>query len=237
MNTRLTSAPVWAQTIQRLLGCLTLTLCALGSMLGSAFAEGQTSPLPDATIGATLAAKPGKQTAVFAGGCFWGVEAVFLHVKGVLSSTSGYAGGSAATASYPTVSGGNTGHAEAVEVVFDPAVISYGQLLKIFFSVAHDPTQLNRQGPDHGTHYRSAIFTTSPEQQRVAETYVKQLTAAKVFRQPIVTKIDPLPRFFPAEAYHQGYLARNMTQPYIVINDLPKLAALESSFPALYRKR
>ena len=204
--------------------------------IGGAHAEGEVKPLPDPALGNALAPKAGKQVAVFAGGCFWGVEAVFLHVKGVLSSTSGYAGGSAASASYEVVSRGTTGHAESVQVEFDPAVVSYGQLLKIFFTAAHDPTQLNRQGPDYGPHYRSAIFTTSTEQQRIAEAYVKQLEAAKVYRERIVTQITPLPRFFQAEAYHIGYLARNLSQPYIVINDLPKLAALEKKFPALYRK-
>lgn len=229
-----------ARQLRSLCASLGLSMAlALGLALGLvslARAEGHVAPLPDPAIGNALAAKPGKETAVFAGGCFWGVEAVFLHVKGVLSSTSGYAGGSAASASYEAVSTGQTGHAEAVQVVFDPSVVSYGQLLKVFFSAAHNPTQLNYQGPDHGTQYRSAIFTTTPEQSRAATAYIKQLEAAKVFRAPIVTQVGSLPRFFTAEPYHLNYLARNMTQPYIVINDLPKLAALEKDFPKLYRK-
>jgi len=175
------------------------------------------------------------QTAVFAGGCFWGVEAVFKHVNGVISSTSGYAGGSASTADYETVSGGKTGHAESVQVVFDPKRITYGQLLKVFFSVAHNPTELNRQGPDHGTQYRSAIFTTGDEQNAVAQAYVEQLKKSKVYPNPIVTQVSALPRFYPAEAYHQNYLAGHMMQPYIVFNDLPKLDALKATFPDLYR--
>ena len=215
---------------------LSWSVILLAALLGQACAEGQKGPLPDAKIGNALAAKSGKESAVFAGGCFWGVEAVFLHTKGVISSTSGYAGGTAPTANYEAVSAGSTQHAEAVQVVFDPSKISYGQLLKIFFAVAHNPTELNRQGPDHGPQYRSAIFTTSPEQDKAAKSYIQQLEAAKLFDRPIVTTVGPLPRFFQAEAYHLGYLARNMNQPYIVINDLPKLAALEKTFPALYRR-
>lgn len=174
-------------------------------------------------------------TAVFAGGCFWGVDAVFRHVRGVVHVSSGYAGGSAATAHYPIVSTGMTGHAESVQVVYDPARISYERLLQVFFTVAHDPTELNRQGPDVGTQYRSAVFYASPEQQRAAQGYLARLTRDGIFDRPIVTQVVPLTRFYPAEAYHQDYLARHRNQPYIVYNDLPKLRRLERRYPGLYR--
>lgn len=176
-----------------------------------------------------------EQTAVFAGGCFWGVDAVFKHVRGVSEVESGYAGGSASTASYGQVSNGNTGHAEAVRVRFDPAKVSFQQLLHVFVSVAHDPTQLNRQGPDVGSQYRSAIFYTSPEQQKSAQGYIRQLTAARAFPTPIVTQVVPLQQFYPAEDYHQNYLALHPDQPYIVIHDMPKLEQLRKQFPALYQ--
>lgn len=180
-------------------------------------------------------AAPAEQTAVFAGGCFWGVDAVFKHVRGVSDVVSGYAGGSAATANYEQVSQGNTGHAESVRVRFNPAQVSYQQLLQVFFSVAHDPTQLNRQGPDVGSQYRSAIFYTSAEQQKIAQGYVQQLTAARTFAAPIVTQVVPLQQFYPAEDYHQNYLALHPRQPYIVVNDMPKLEQLRKQFPALYQ--
>ncbi|MFC2254129.1 peptide-methionine (S)-S-oxide reductase MsrA [Labrys portucalensis] len=185
----------------------------------------------------TLDSRPGaaSETAVLAGGCFWGVQGVFQHVKGVTSAVSGYAGGTADTARYETVSTGSTGHAEAVRIRFDPRLISYGRILQIYFSVAHDPTQLNRQGPDSGTQYRSQIFTTSAEQARIAAAYVSQLDGAKTFARPIATRIAPLRGFFSAEAYHQDYLTRHPTQPYIAINDLPKVAALQQLFPTVYR--
>jgi peptide-methionine (S)-S-oxide reductase len=192
------------------------------------------APLPDPKIDAPLATAAGTQTAVFAGGCFWGVEAVFEHVKGVTQVVSGYSGGSADTAKYDAVSSGNTGHAESVRVSYDPSRISYGQLLKVFFSVAHDPTELNRQGPDTGTQYRSAVFFANDEQQRVAESYIAQLQAARALPRPIVTQVTPLQAFYEAEAYHQDYLVRHPNQPYIVINDLPKIADLQRQFPALY---
>lgn len=176
----------------------------------------------------------GRQTAVFAGGCFWGVEAVFRHTRGVLSATPGYAGGAATTANYDQVSSGTTGHAEAVQVEYDPQKISYGQLLKVFFSVAHDPTQLNHQGPDHGTQYRSAIFTGSDQQAKVARAYIAQLQAARMFSASIVTQVTALPAFYPAENYHHDYLARHPNQPYIVMYDLPKLEQLRVQFPQLY---
>jgi peptide-methionine (S)-S-oxide reductase len=178
---------------------------------------------------------PTTETAVFAGGCFWGVDAVFKHVKGVVQVVSGYAGGGSLTAHYEIVSTGETGHAESVEITYDPAQVSYRQLLQIFFSVAHDPTELNRQGPDEGTQYRSAIFYTNADQQRAAQAYIAELTHTHVYSKPIVTQVVPLGHFYPAEAYHQNYLALHMTQPYIVINDLPKVHKLEQTFPALYR--
>jgi peptide-methionine (S)-S-oxide reductase len=176
------------------------------------------------------------ETAVFAGGCFWGVDAVFKHVKGVVQVVSGYAGGKAPTAHYELVSTGETGHAESVEVTYDPAQVSYRQLLQVFFTVAHDPTELNRQGPDMGPQYRSAIFYSSDEQQRAAQAYIAELSRTHLFAKPIVTQVVPLDRFYAAEAYHQNYLAQHMTQPYIVYNDLPKLDKLEKTFPALYRQ-
>jgi len=183
----------------------------------------------------SASAAPTEQTAVFAGGCFWGVDAVFKHVKGVSEVVSGYAGGSAATAQYEQVSDGNTGHAESVRVRFNPAQVSYQQLLQVFFSVAHDPTQLNRQGPDTGSQYRSVIFYTSAEQQKIAQGYIQQLTAARIFSEPIVTQVVPLQQFYPAEEHHQNYLALHPFQPYIVFNDMPKLEQLRKQFPALYQ--
>jgi len=191
-------------------------------------------PLPDPATDIPLATASGTETAVFAGGCFWGVEAVFENTKGVSKAVSGYAGGTVASPSYEQVSSGRTGHAEAVSVTYDPSKVSYGQLLKVFFAVAHNPTELNRQGPDVGTQYRSAIYYMNPEQQRVAQAYIAQLGAAKSFPRPIVTEVAPLKKFYDAEAYHQDYLVRNPTQPYIVIHDLPKLAALKKELPALY---
>jgi peptide-methionine (S)-S-oxide reductase len=173
--------------------------------------------------------------AVLAGGCFWGVQGVFQHVKGVTGAVSGYAGGNPQTAGYEAVSLGGTGHAESVQVTFDPRQVSYGRLLQVFFSVAHDPTELNRQGPDTGTQYRSAIFPTNAEQAEAAKAYVAQLDQAHAFKAPIVTSIEPGHGFYPAEAYHQDFLTRNPTYPYIVVNDLPKVAALKSAFPDLYR--
>ena len=202
--------------------------------LAMACSSAAVGTLPDPTVDTPKAAVSGQATAVFAGGCFWGVEAVFKHVKGVTKSTSGYSGGSQMTAKYMVVGTGTTGHAESVEVKYDPSQVTYGQLLRVFFSVAHDPTQLNRQGPDWGTQYRSAIFFATPEQERVAKAYIAQLDAAKVYAKPIVTEVAPLKGFYSAEDYHQDYLARNPDQPYIVINDLPKLAALKEQFPQLY---
>ncbi len=193
-------------------------------------AEPVTAPAFDA-----VSASATEDTAVFAGGCFWGIEAVFEHVKGVKSAVSGYAGGNVGNPSYEQVSSGDTGHAESVQVIYNPSQVSYGKLLQIFFSVAHDPTQLNRQGPDHGTQYRSAIFYNTPQQQQVAESYIKQLTAAKTFSRPIVTQVEKLREFYRAEEYHQNYLEQHPNQLYIVINDKPKVAALKKEFPDIYR--
>src|ERR1019366_8382876 len=194
------------------------------------------SPIPPPKTDAALAQTPGKQVAVFAGGCFWGTQSVFERVKGVLATTAGYAGGSAATATYAQVTQENTGHAESVRVVYDPAKITYGQLLRVFFAVVHDPTQLNRQGPDVGTSYRSAIFFTSEEQRQLSLAYIAQLDAAKVFSRPIVTQVTPLKGFYDAESYHQDYALYNPDNPYIIlVCDRPKVEALKQQFPELFR--
>jgi peptide-methionine (S)-S-oxide reductase len=192
------------------------------------------APIPAPAADAALSASSGKQTAVFAGGCFWGTQSVFERVKGVIATTAGYAGGTAATATYDQVTTETTGHAESVEVVFDPSKITYGTLLRVFFSVAHDPTQLNRQGPDVGTSYRSAIFYTSDEQRRIATAYISQLDAARVFPKRIVTEVTPLKGFYRAETYHQDYALHNPDQPYILICDRPKMGALKEQFPDLF---
>jgi peptide-methionine (S)-S-oxide reductase len=182
-----------------------------------------------------LVATAPAETAVFAGGCFWGVQAVFQHTRGVLNAVSGYAGGDAGSARYELVGSGRTGHAEAVQVTYDPRQVSYGTLLQVYFSVAHDPTTLNRQGPDHGTQYRSAVFYRDAEQQRVTERYIAQLDAAKVFPARIVTQVSPLAAFYPAEAYHQDYATRHPESPYIAAFDLPKIANLKATLPQVYR--
>ncbi|MBV9608286.1 MAG: peptide-methionine (S)-S-oxide reductase MsrA, partial [Acidobacteria bacterium] len=189
--------------------------------------------LPEAA--AHAAEPPGSRVAVFAGGCFWGVQGVFEHVRGVRSATSGYAGGAVASPSYEQVSTGGTGHAESVRVVYDPSRVSYEQLLQVFFTVAHDPTELNRQGPDVGTQYRSAIFYSNDEQKRIADAYISQLSAAKLFGRPIVTQVAHLEAFYPAEAYHQDYATLHPKNPYIMINDAPKVANLKKEFPELYK--
>ncbi len=176
-----------------------------------------------------------RETAIFAGGCFWGVQGVFAHVKGVVSATSGYTGGRASTAEYEDVATGTTGHAESVRVVFDPAQVNYADLLRIYFSVVADPTELNQQGPDHGPQYRSALFPQSPAQEKVARAYIAQLSAAHVYDRPIVTTIEKAPGFFPAESYHQDFMARNPSYPYIVINDRPKVEALKRIFPMSWK--
>lgn len=212
----------------------TVTASVLWIALAACSYASPATPLPDPVVDIPLTGESGTQTAVLAGGCFWGVEGVFEHVKGVTRVESGYAGGNADTATYGQVSSGRTGHAESVRIAYDPARISYGQLLKVFFSVAHDPTELNRQGPDTGTQYRSAIFYSNAQQKRVADGYIAQLQKAQAFPRPIVTQVAPLKGFYDAEAYHQNYLTRHPNQPYIVINDLPKIAALRQQFPAWY---
>jgi peptide-methionine (S)-S-oxide reductase len=177
------------------------------------------------------------ETAVLAGGCFWGQQGVFEHVKGVTRVVAGYSGGDRNTANYETVSGGDTGHAESVEITFDPKVVSYGQILRVYFSVAHDPTELNRQGPDSGTNYRSDIFFAGAEQQKVAQAYIAQLGKAHAFGEPIVTRVDKLAGFYPAEAYHQDYLIHNPDSGYIQVNDLPKIGNLKRIYPELYRDK
>ena len=198
-------------------------------------ASGPAVAIPNPKVDNPLSAAKGQETAVLAGGCFWGIQAVFEHVKGVQRAVSGYAGGAAGTAHYELVGTGTTGHAESVEVTFDPAQVSFGRLLQVFFSVAHDPTQLNYQGPDMGTQYRSSIFFVDAAQQRVAQAYIAQLNAAHAFPKPIVTRVDPLKGFYPAEGYHQDYLLLHPDQPYIVFNDLPKLTHLRRAFPDRYR--
>jgi peptide-methionine (S)-S-oxide reductase len=200
---------------------------------GTVGAKGKAT-IVDPAVDDSLAATKGQQTAVFSGGCFWGIQLVFEHVKGVVHATAGYSGGSAKTAEYEIVSTGTTGHAESVQVVYDPSVITYGQLLKVFFSVAHDPTELNRQGPDTGTQYRSVIFYSGDDQKRIADAYISQLDAAKSFHHVIVTQVTPLQAFYPAEGYHQDYAVHNPDNPYIAYNDLPKLAHLREQLPELY---
>jgi peptide-methionine (S)-S-oxide reductase len=211
--------------LMRILPVLALAACT---------ADAAVVPLPDPAADAPLAKGKATETAVLAGGCFWGVEAVYEHVKGVTNVVSGYAGGTVQNPTYDQVSSGSTGHAEAVRITYDPAVISYGQILKIFFSVVHDPTQLNRQGPDVGTQYRSAIFHANDEQKRIAQAYLSQLQAAKTFPRPIATELAPLKTFYMAEAYHQDFMARNPSYPYIVVHDKPKVEALQKQFPERY---
>ena len=217
----------------RLLGSVLAFGFALFTMVVSGKAA-PNGPIPAAKVDVPLAASSGKQTAVFAGGCFWGTQAVFERVKGVLKTTAGYSGGSVETATYRQVITETTGHAESVEVIYDPAKITYGQLLRVFFSVAHDPTQLNRQGPDVGTSYRSAIFYANDEQKRIATAYIAELDAAKVFPAKIVTEVTPLKGFYRAEDYHQDFALKNPDHPYIQICDLPKIEALKKQFPELF---
>jgi len=217
---------------------LSLYAAALGALAITALGVAPLRAAEDAVVIPAPAldaqASDGIQTAVLAGGCFWGVQGVFQHTSGVINAVSGYAGGSKATADYTMVSTGSTGHAEAVEIKYDPKKISCGKILQIFFSVAHDPTQLNRQGPDSGPQYRSAIFTANDEQKKVADAYIAQLNAAKVYKKPIVTKLGPLEAFYPAEPYHQDYLTLHPNQPYIAYNDLPKIENLKKLFAANY---
>jgi peptide-methionine (S)-S-oxide reductase len=213
---------------------LALAACGWACRVG-ADAINQVIPAPAVDMPAAEAT--GLQTAVLAGGCFWGLQGKFEHVLGVTKVVAGYSGGSPETAQYDTVSTETTGHAESVEITFDPKKISYGQLLRLYFAVAHNPTELNRQGPDRGTSYRSEIFFNSASQEKVAKAYVDQLTQAKLFKQPIVTKIEPLKGFYKAEDYHQDFLIHNPHHGYIVVNDLPKIAALKHYYPELYREK
>jgi peptide-methionine (S)-S-oxide reductase len=195
---------------------------------------GSGAAVPAPAVDQPKATAPAKQTAVVAGGCFWGVQAVFQHVKGVISATSGYSGGSVKNPGYETVSGGKTGHAESVQIVYDPSQVTYGELLRVFFSVAHDPTELNRQGPDEGTQYRSVIFYANEEQKKIAEAYIAQLDQAKIYSHKIVTQVVAFQAFYPAEAYHQNYATRHPNDPYIMYNDAPKVASLKKDFPQMY---
>jgi peptide-methionine (S)-S-oxide reductase len=215
----------------------TAIILAAAAVWSCSSATASATAIPNPALDAPLASAQGEQTAVLAGGCFWGVEAVFEHVKGVTDVRSGYSGGSAATAQYEKVGTGETGHAESVRITYDPSQVSYGQLLKVFFSVAHDPIELNRQGPDIGTQYRSAIFYANDEQKRIAQAYVDQLNRAKVFGGPIVTQVAALQSFNEAEAYHQDYLAHHPDEPYIVINDQPKVENLRKQLPGLYKAK
>ena len=212
-----------------------MRLTTLLAIVTFALSGAARAAVPDFAGAPPKAATPGEATAVFAGGCFWGVDAVFKHVKGVKNVVSGYSGGNAQTAKYMLVGTGTTGHAEAVKVTYDPAQIGYTDLMKVFFAVAHDPTEKDRQGPDVGTQYRSAIFYADPQQKELAQRYIAQLDAAKSFGKPIATEVAALDKFYPAEDYHQNYLALHPNQPYIVYNDLPKLEALKKQFPAWYR--
>jgi peptide-methionine (S)-S-oxide reductase len=215
----------------------TLRLAALSALLSltACTAAASNAPLPDPAYDEAKPTTHSTETAVLAGGCFWGMQSVFEHVRGVRQVWAGYSGGNAGTAQYEVVSEGNTGHAESVKVTFDPAVVSYGQLLKIYFAVAHDPTTLNRQGPDAGTQYRSEIFFASPEQKKIAQAYIAQLNAAKVFDDPIVTQVAPLTGFYAAEDYHQDYARKHPNDMYIVVNDAPKVARLKQVFPGMYQ--
>jgi peptide-methionine (S)-S-oxide reductase len=217
---------------------LSLCAAAIGALAITAFVAAPLRAAEDAVVipapAVDTQSSAGIQTVVIAGGCFWGVQGVFQHTAGVVNAVSGYAGGGKSTADYSSVSTGTTGHAESVQIKYDPKKISYGKILQIFFSVAHDPTQLNRQGPDSGTQYRSAIFTTTDEQKKVADAYIAQLNAAKVYRKPIVTKVGSLEGFYPAEAYHQDYLTLHPNQPYIAYNDIPKVENLKKIFAENY---
>jgi peptide-methionine (S)-S-oxide reductase len=211
-----------------------MILTVLAGALACQAGSGASAAVPAPAVDQPKAATAAKRTAVVAGGCFWGIQAVFQHVKGVVSATSGYAGGSVKNPDYETVSSGRTGHAESVQIVYDPSKVSYGELLRVFFSVALDPTEVNRQGPDEGTQYRSVIFYGNDEQKKIAEAYIAQLNQAKVFRGKIATQVTPLQAFYAAEAYHQNYAELHPNQPYIVYNDAPKVANLRKEFPDLY---
>jgi peptide-methionine (S)-S-oxide reductase len=213
-----------------------MVLTVLAATLACQAGGGASAAVPPAAVDQAKATASGKATAVVAGGCFWGIQAVFQHVKGVRSATSGYSGGTVDHPDYEMVSSGRTGHAESVEIVYDPSQVTYGELLRVFFSVALDPTELNRQGPDEGTQYRSVIFYGNDEQKRIAEAYIAQLNQAKVFSRPIVTQVVGLQKFYPAEQYHQNYFMLHPNDSYIVFNDAPKVANLKKEFPELYSK-
>jgi len=219
-----------------ILGLMAATLLAGMVVSPLPASAGRRNEIPAPAADATLAATQGEESVVIAGGCFWGIQAVFQHVKGVVSATSGYSGGDAKTAEYETVSTGRTGHAESVKVVYDPSQVTYGQLLHVFFSVAHDPTELNRQGPDEGSQYRSVVFYTTPDQLRVTRAYIEQLEKARVFKHAIATQVVPLKAFYPAEAYHQNYATLHPDSMYIRFNDAPKVENLKQAFPQVYRE-
>jgi peptide-methionine (S)-S-oxide reductase len=219
-----------------ILGLMAATLLAGMAVSPLPASARKRNEIPAPASDATLAATHGEESVVFAGGCFWGIQAVFQHVKGVVSATSGYSGGEAKTAEYETVSTGRTGHAESVKVVYDPSQVTYGQLLHVFFSVAHDPTELNRQGPDEGSQYRSVVFYTTPDQLRVTRAYIEQLDQARAFKHAIVTQVVPLKMFYPAEAYHQNYATLHPDSMYIRFNDAPKVEDLKQAFPQVYRE-
>jgi peptide-methionine (S)-S-oxide reductase len=222
--------------IKMTIAALALTVCGWGGWACRVGADAINKTIPAPALDTPAAEATGPQTAVLAGGCFWGMQGMFEHVEGVTKVVAGYSGGTKATAHYDMVGTEVTGHAESVEITFDPKKISYGRLLQLYFSVAHDPTELNRQGPDSGPSYRSEIFFASPAQERIAKAYMEQLAKAKVFASPIVTKIEPLKGFYPAEGYHQDFLVHNPTYPYIVRNDLPKIDALKRVYPDLFRE-
>src|SRR5208283_3705053 len=226
---------VMSSSRSKILAVFFLSLLALVAVFLPVRASGRNAALPNPTVDEKVAGKSGQETVVLAGGCFWGVQAVFQHVKGVISATSGYSGGPAKAAEYEVVSTGTTGHAESVKIVYDPSQITYGQLLKIFFSVAHNPTELNRQGPDEGTQYRSVVFYGNDEQKNIAQAYIAQLDQAKAFPRPIVTQVVALKAFYPAEGYHQDYATLHPDSLYIRYNDLPKVAHLQEQFPNLYQ--
>jgi peptide-methionine (S)-S-oxide reductase len=210
-----------------------LSMITLAAVVACTAGE-KAASVPSPAVDSAPATTKSQQTAVIAGGCFWGIQAVFQHVRGVISATSGYSGGAAGTAEYELVSNGDTGHAESVKITYDPSQITFGRLLQVFFSIAHNPTELNRQGPDTGTQYRSSIFYGNDEQKRIAEAYIAQLDRAKIFPRPIVTQVVPLKAFYPAEAYHQDYATHHPDNPYIAFNDAPKVANLKQMFPDLY---
>jgi peptide-methionine (S)-S-oxide reductase len=213
-----------------------MMLTVLAGTLACRAGSGASAAVPSPVVDEAKAAAKGKETAVVAGGCFWGIQAVFQHVKGVRSATAGYSGGTVKNPDYEMVSSGETGHAESVQIVYDPSQVTYGELLRVFFSVALDPTELNRQGPDEGTQYRSVIFYSNDEQKHIAEAYIAQLDQAKVYPRKIVTQVVPLQAFYEAEEYHQNYATIHPSDPYIVFNDAPKVANLRKEFPELYSK-